>query len=280
VKNKLLSLVGITGALIGYYIGIILIGLPLNSFFTPPQNEYLRIIIIYGLLLPFTVFYHLLIIKIFGKKEKSKHGLELVNRWALHFVFSMTLAVICISIIWSLAILFNGFNVSFNVLSTEAFVSIGLLLIMMLLAGFMEEILARGTLAFIGKRGGKWFSAIIISAITIIRYFESYGVEDMNIVNLVNIFLFSIAAFQLFWYSGNLWSVAGFYFGWNFIAAGVYGVSTRGVKAIGFLISETETGNYINGGEYGLQGSILSTIVLITLIIFLIIMNKRHKIIK
>jgi len=277
IKDKLLSLAGIVGVIVGYFIGLILISLPLNNFFIPPKNEYLRNIIIYVLLLTFTIFYYFLIIKTFGKKEKPKHGLELENRWLFHFILSMVLATICISIIWSLVLFFGGFRINFNVLTKETWADIFLLLINMLLVGFQEEILSRGALAYIGKKGGKWFSAIVISIFFSISHLGVHGIEVINIIFLLNLFLYSIAAFQLSWFSEDLWSVAGFHFAWNFVMGGIFGVSISGFEAVGLIMSKIETSNYINGGEFGLEGSIICSIVLIALINILIIKNRKHK---
>ena len=277
IKDKLLSLAGIVGVIVGYFIGLILISLPLNNFFIPPKNEYLRNIIIYVLLLTFTIFYYFLIIKTFGKKEKPKHGLELENRWLFHFIFSMVLATICISIIWSLVLFFGGFRINLNVLTKETWADIFLLLINMLLVGFQEEILSRGALAYIGKKGGKWFSAIVISIFFSISHLGIHGIEVINIIFLLNLFLYSIAAFQLSWFFGDLWSVAGFHFAWNFVMGGIFGVSISGFEATGLIMSKIETSNYINGGEFGLEGSIICSIVLIALINILIIKNRKHK---
>ena len=35
IKDKLLSLAGIACVIVGYFIGLVLISLPLNNFFTP-----------------------------------------------------------------------------------------------------------------------------------------------------------------------------------------------------------------------------------------------------
>jgi len=128
----------------------------------------------------------------------------------------------------------------------------------MLLVGFQEEITARGYMAYAGNTGGKLFAAVIISII----FTVSHSAEDINIIFHINLFIWSFIAFLLTWITGDLWSAIGFHFSWNMIMGCVLGVSVSGKTATGILVSEYNAGNIINGGEIGLEGSIICTIIL------------------
>jgi membrane protease YdiL (CAAX protease family) len=251
IKIKLISLAKIIGTYAGYFLTATLVVVPLNKILPPFDVLSISGNIFGGVILLFTIGYHFLILKLFGKKDKPKHGFELERGYFTHFIASIGFAAICIVIIWFLGVVFHGFTIQLNELNGATIFLIVLLLVRMLFTGFQEEIIIRGTLAYMGKTGGKWFSAIIISLL----FTFTHGASPMNILFHVNLFLFSIAAFQLTWIFGNLWSAAGFHFAWNFVMGGILGVPISGTKVTGLIISNVDSSKgYINGGDIWIRG--------------------------
>jgi membrane protease YdiL (CAAX protease family) len=231
--------------------------------------------IIFGVVVAlFTTGYHFLVLYIFGRKDKPKCGIEIDKGWFIKFISATGFAAACIAIIWLLAVIFHGFSVRINIINAEITSVIFLLFVRLLLTGFQEELITRGTLAYIGKNGGKWFSAIIIGLL-----FSFTHTGTMDVLFYLNLFLFSIVASQMTWITGNLWAAMGFHFSWNFVMGGVLGVPISGLNATGLLVSEVQDSKeIINGGTTGLEGSVFCLIVLITTIIILLNIERRKNI--
>jgi membrane protease YdiL (CAAX protease family) len=275
LKTRLIAFAKIIGVYAGYLLIGALIALMIRSLFASFKDTKFYGIIGGGIVLLFTMGYHILILKIFGKKDKPKHGLEFDKKWFVHFISSIGFAAILMLVIWGFAIVFRGFNVRANELNWEVVSLIIVLFIQMLFTGFQEEIITRGSLAYVGKSGGKYFSAIIIS----ILFSFTHGAETFNIIFYLNLFLFSIIVFQLTWITGNIWSAVGFHFSWNFVMGGILGVAISGVNVKGILVSDlVNSKELINGGIYGLEGSIFCTVVLVIMVFLLFYIHwKKEK---
>jgi len=274
IKTKVLSVIKIIGVWGGFYLIFIGISFPLQLIFSASfRNSNIWGIIGTGILTALTIGYHFLILKIFGKKDKPKCGFALENNWLKHFLGSILLGIICILLIWALIVLFNGYTIRLNEFTEENINYILVFFGVMLLIGFQEEITTRGYMAYVGKTGGKWFAAIIISII----FTFSHSSGELIVLFYINLFIWSIIAFILTWITGDLWSAIGFHFSWNMIMGCILGVSVSGKTATGILVSEYNEGNIINGGEIGLEGSIICTIVLIALLCILFITFKKGK---
>ena len=274
IKTNVLSVIKIIGVWAGFYLIFIGLSFPIQWIFPASfRNSNIWGIIGTGILTLTTIGYHFLVLKIFGNKEKPKYGFALENRWFKHFIISIGIGTICITIIWALIVLFNGYTVKLNEFSNEELNYILVFFGVMLLIGFQEEITTRGYMAYAGKTGSKWLSLIIISIIFTI----SHSTDTINIIFYVNLFLWSIIAFQLTWITGDLWSAIGFHFSWNMIMGCIFGVSVSGKTSIGILVSEYKVGNFINGGEIGLEGSIICTIILLAMFGLLSYVLKKGK---
>jgi membrane protease YdiL (CAAX protease family) len=275
IKTKLLSVAKMAGVYVGWYGFLTIFGLLISTIFTREfRNSDIWAIVGTSIMLTVTVGYNIILLKIFAKKYKPKCGYAFENKWLTHFIYSSALGAVCMLLIWAIAILFNGFSVKLNVLDFKTISYILIQLVAFLLVGFFEEIPTRGFTAYFGRTGGKWFVAIIISLV----FAFSHGSTPFNVLFYINLLLWSIIAFMLTWISGDLWSVIGFHFSWNFVQGGIFGVAVSGTRPRGLLISEYGTGNIINGGQVGLEGSIICTFILIILFILLFYVKKNNKI--
>jgi membrane protease YdiL (CAAX protease family) len=275
IKAKLIALAEI----IGVYVVYLLLGSLVMFIMSKvlPALLTAEAISIYGIIFGvvvavFTTGYHFLILYVFGRKDKPKCGIELDKGWFIKFISSIGFAAACITIIWLFTVIFHGFSVNINIINAETISVILLLFVRMLLTGFQEELITRGTLAFVGKNGGEWFPAIIIGLL-----FSFTHAGTMHVLFYLNLFLFSIVASQLTWITGSLWAAIGFHFSWNFVMGGILGVPISGLNATGLLISKVQDSKeIINGGAVGLEGSIFCTIILIAVIIGLKYLWQRQ----
>lgn len=164
--------------------------------------------------------------------------------------------VVLINVI-SGAMSFKGINPDLN---------IGLLLIYLcawLVQGMSEEFIFRGFL--MNSIGGKhsMFSAVVISAIAFsIAHILNPGA---TVLALVNIFFFGAFMSLYMICFDNIWGVCAIHSLWNFSQGNLFGISVSGTGSgeTLFLTESPESKAVLNGGTFGAEGGISTTIILI-----------------
>ena len=76
----------------------------------------------------------------------------------------------------------------------------------------------------------------------------------------------------------NIWGVCGIHSVWNFTQGNLYGISVSGSgqsESI-FRTSQNSSHAFLTGGEFGIEGSIATTIVLLTGTAIVLLMHKKR----
>ena len=143
--------------------------------------------------------------------------------------------------------------------------------------GLFEEILFRGYLMpFFSKVIGIKFTIILLSFLfTCIHLLN----PNLNIVGLVNIFLSGVTFSLIYYYTGNLWIVGAMHTLWNFILGFIVGSQISGIITYNsvFFSIPVENKDLISGGVFGFEASIVTTIVELTISLFVIYLIKKEK---
>ena len=160
----------------------------------------------------------------------------------------------------------------------------GFSFVLIFLFGFMiqgasEEILTRGwMLQVIGSRYKPWIGVIISTLFFALVHMGNSGVNFFAIFNLL------IVAILLVLYvmrDGSLWSACGWHSAWNWSLGNVYGLSVSGSSEMVSIINLDTIGTgIISGDDFGPEGSIVTTFVLLIMIIWesiKIIRSQRTK---
>lgn len=101
---------------------------------------------------------------------------------------------------------------------------------------------------------------------------------NFDLQAFINLFLAGILLGLPYTFNKNLWFPIALHFSWNFFQS-LFGFNVSGQNTYSLIESEISEPNLINGGEFGFEGSILSIIVQIILIvcIFIYYTNKSKK---
>lgn len=92
---------------------------------------------------------------------------------------------------------------------------------------------------------------------------------NVSILGISNIFLAGILLGISYIFTKNLWFPIAFHFSWNFFQGPIFGFEVSGTESA-TLISQTINGNEIlTGGEFGFEGSLLTSILCSSCIILL-----------
>ncbi|EOT44872.1 CPBP family intramembrane glutamic endopeptidase [Enterococcus columbae] len=197
---------------------------------------------------------------------------KLFSRYALGFTIG-GLAIILLALV---AMLMGSLSFEINSqLRIGVFIA---LLIGFMIQGLTEEVLCRGYLqgslsAIMDK---KW--AIVLNAVFFaILHGANPGIR---FIPLMNLFLFGLLFGLLYYFSENILFVGAIHSAWNFFQGPVLGIKVSGMNSVTSLLNaKSATANWINGGSFGIEGSILTTILGIAscLLLYYMIVNKKSQ---
>lgn len=204
--------------------------------------------------------------KYLDKKSFVSLGLK-PDRFAIWDVVSgvvnsaLVMTTVYFMMLWSNLIEFNGFSNWTEGVSANAAISMAVLPIVfsvvykLTLVAWWEELVFRGYFLqnLMAGMGLKW--AIIISSLV---FGLTHGMNpDATVLGSVLIALITPQLIYAYLKTGQLWLPMGLHLGWNFFQASIFGFASSGQESPS-LISQSAIGpDWLSGGEFGAEGSIL-----------------------
>lgn len=136
-----------------------------------------------------------------------------------------------------------------------------------LFQGMSEEVMLRGYfMVSIAAKKTVVVAILLNSILFALMHILNNGISLLPIINLT---LFGIFASVYMLRTGNIWGVCAIHSMWNFVQGNIFGIAVSGIniKASVFSFVPAGTGTLINGGDFGLEGGLGVTIVLVAAII-------------
>ena len=164
------------------------------------------------------------------------------------------------SIVGVVAILLMSNNISLSLSKDLKIGIIIILAILVLMQGFLEEVVFRGYLMTrLAAKKGKWI-AILLSSIFYLVFRMSNPTTSK--IDLLNIFLISVVMSLLYWYFDNVLVIAIFHAFWNCISGVILGFNISGIRVSDsiFAVKAISDKQILIGGSYGIEGSIIATV--------------------
>lgn len=148
-------------------------------------------------------------------------------------------------------------------------------LVMFLLVGFNEELLTRGyLLGAMRKLVNKYIALVLVAVLFSLMHIFN---DNFSFIPFLNIILAGILLGVVYIYTGRLWFAIALHFSWNFIQGPVLGSQVSGNVTKGTVLEITSTGNPLfTGGDFGFEGSLLMTVLMIILILVLGIHYRKR----
>ena len=139
--------------------------------------------------------------------------------------------------------------------------------------GSTEEIYTRGwLLPMMASKTHKWIAIVLSSSFFSLIHLNNIGVNYMSSMNTV---LFALFLAIYAWKKGDIWGVCGIHVAWNFVQGHIFGLNVSGFPSESSLAYlETRGAEWLSGGTYGVEASIVSTIVYLAMIIYVLFMMK------
>ena len=164
------------------------------------------------------------------------------------------------SVVGVVALLLISNNISLTLSNDFKISTIIILIILVLIQGFLEEIVFRGYLMTrLAAKKGKWVAIILSSLFYLVFRMSNPTTSKLD---LINIFLISIVMSLLYWYFDNILVIAIFHAFWNCISDVILRFNISGIRVSDslFAVKAISDKQILIGGSYGIEGSIIATV--------------------
>lgn len=203
----------------------------------------------------------LLFCKLIQKRKMTTVGFQKSGMWK-EYLCGMAVGFG----IFSVAVLICMVTGSLKIRGLSATFSVGIFLLFLvgyLVQGMAEEVLCRGYfLVSVSRRYplavGIAANALLFAALHLLN-------DGISVLAFINLVLFGVFASIYFIKRGNIWGVGALHSIWNLAQGNFYGIRVSGMQtSCSVLTSEMVAGReLINGGDFGLEGGLAVTIVLV-----------------
>jgi len=188
--------------------------------------------------------------------------------------------VLVFFVLWAIGVVHPAFGLSKVPLKTWM-MAFGWIFASSILGPITEEVLNRGYWFQNIKRGWGITVAVVITSLL----FGSLHLLNPNaeILGAINITLSAVTwAIGLLWLK-SLWFPIGWHAGWNFAQFFVAGlpnsgisVSSMGLGGTTLLVTEISGPQWLSGGEFGMEASIVRTVVLVGIILGMLWLRRKN----
>lgn len=164
--------------------------------------------------------------------------------------------ITCVLLMWGFgAIQVTSFQFSANL--------VGEFLILVLawsIQGTTEELLTRGWM--FSSLAAKHNIPVGILVSSLFFTFLHLSNDGISLIPLLDLTLFAILACLVMLKTGNLWVIGGLHAAWNCFQGNVFAFPVSGTQAgQAFIAVETSGPDWLSGGAFGVEGSIISLLI-------------------
>nr|WP_295349415.1 type II CAAX endopeptidase family protein [uncultured Streptococcus sp.] len=255
----------------------------LVDFFSPGNGiasiqEFFYHYFLYYELFSFVVILFLFIfwVKVIEKNALSSLGFVKRN-WLKYLGWGIMFSLVQMGVI-ALVYQVSGIgSFELNELSLEPILFILGLFPFWLLQGGTEEVATRGwLLTRIAARTNLPLAIAISSSLFGILHMGNAGVTFLSVLNII---LDGVLAGLLFIYTDSIWLVVAQHGTWNYVQGNLLGfqVSGTGADASIFNFTMGSGPDWLTGGEFGAEGSIITTLVLLVSLVIVYCLGERKE---
>ena len=217
-------------------------------------------------------------VKVIEKRSLSSIGFN-KNNWLKKYSLGFLIGLVMMSIIVLILLLFGYITVEKNPIQPVGVSAISSVLVILfgwIIQGATEEIVTRGWLLnVLSSKYNIGVGLLISSTLFGLMHLTNPNVNYIAVINIILVGLF----YGLYVIKTNdLWSVCGMHSAWNFAQGNIFGFEVSGLDiSVGTLIDLNLVENdFITGGVFGPEASIVATFVLLLSIIILLFINNTN----
>lgn len=212
----------------------------------------------------------LVVLRFFDRRPPALLGLGFSRGWLLEFAAGLAAGLVVTGLL-ALILIVSG-SVSLT-LSPDPRASLGafpFFVVLFTLAAAVEEFLFRGyPLQALAEGSRRWIAGALLCIPFTMAHADN---PDVTMIGVANIFLAAVVLVVLYFQTRRLWLPISFHLSWNFCQSWLWGFDVSGIKIENQLFVVTPNGSeLLNGGGFGLEGSILSTVLFVAIVAWLLI---------
>lgn len=130
-----------------------------------------------------------------------------------------------------------------------------------IIQGASEEVFVRGLIfPVIVKRTSPFVGMLFTSGVFAALHLANPGV---NIISVINLFLAGVLFGYCVVYFDSLWQACALHSAWNFIQGNIIGFKVSGIETPSLISATTKGNDLFTGGDFGVEGSLFSVIILV-----------------
>ena len=157
------------------------------------------------------------------------------------------------------------------------------ILFVFILVSWNEEVAFRGYVLNNLMESMNPYLALIVSSF-MFALFHTLN-PGLSTLSFFNLFLAGLLLGIVFIHTRTIWYALSLHFFWNFLQGPVLGFRVSGTEAAGLIEISTTGPDYLTGGDFGFEGSVISSVLIIICIIILnnyynksdnMALEKRH----
>ncbi|HEM4265036.1 TPA: CPBP family intramembrane metalloprotease [Streptococcus suis] len=173
--------------------------------------------------------------------------------------------ITCVLLMWG----FGAIRISSVQFSPQLFGEFLVLVLAWSVQGTTEELLTRGWM--FSSLSAKHNIPVGILVSSLFFTFLHLGNDGISLIPLLDLTLFAILACLVMLKTGNLWVIGGLHAAWNCFQGNVFAFPVSGTQAgQAFIAVETSGPDWLSGGAFGVEGSIISLLIQAGMITWLV----------
>jgi membrane protease YdiL (CAAX protease family) len=207
----------------------------------------------------------LLVLKFFDRRPPALLGLGFSRGWLRELAFGLGAGLALTSVLVLILVLSGSVSLALSPDLRTSLGSFPFFLALFTLAAAVEEFVFRGyPLQVLAEGSRRWIAGILLCLPFTLGHASN---PDVTMIGVTNIFLAGIVLVILYFQTRRLWLPISFHLSWNLAQSWLWGFDVSGIEIRNQLIVVTSTGpDLVTGGEFGLEGSILSTILFVAIV--------------
>jgi membrane protease YdiL (CAAX protease family) len=215
------------------------------------------------------------VLRFFDRRPIAALGLGLSRGWLREVVGGLAAGLAATGVLVVILIVTGSVSLELAPNPAASLAVLPLLFFMFTWAGALEELVFRGYLMQALAEGSRrWIAAIVLCIPFTWGHADN---PDVTGFGVANIFLAGVILAVLYFQTRRLWLPISFHLSWNLTQSWLWGFDVSGIKIEDQLFLVTQKGSdLVTGGEFGLEGSVLSTVLFVLLIGWLLIMKPLH----
>lgn len=197
------------------------------------------------------------------------------KRCVPNYIIGLAIGALLMSAIVAMS---NAAGASRTVVCTDAdYTKIILFFFGFVVQGMSEEFIFRGYL--FTTIGGAGYHTAVAVGITSVGFALAHASNPgFGVVAFINLTLFGVFAALYLTLTESIWGISAIHSIWNFTQGSLYGISVSGTSDYPSILrtSSVSSKALLTGGEFGIEGSIFTTIALgIGTAVILFLLNKK-----